>query len=138
MPGCIYKIRDRVMVPTVDGVQGIVISCLESIDSESVYGVRWFDRNAQPISESFKESEIVAAQPVAAAPLPDVIFKVSGIDPAPDLGFVTPGNRGVFGGGGGGGFDTRTTATMSGARQSAAKPDKPRRKRRSARRSKRR
>jgi uncharacterized protein YodC (DUF2158 family) len=74
MPGRIYKIRDRVMVPTVDGVQGIITSCLESIDSESVYGVRWFDRNAQPISESFKEADIVAAQPAATPAIPTVDF----------------------------------------------------------------
>lgn len=55
-------------------------------------------------------------KPVAPSPLPDVVFKVSGLYPA---------------------FDTSTTATMSGARQSEAQPDKPRRKRRPATRSKR-
>lgn len=78
MPGCIYKIRDRVMVPTVDGVQGIITSCLESIDSESVYGVRWFDRNAQAVSGLFPEADIVTAQPVTVAPLPEVNFAAKG------------------------------------------------------------
>lgn len=75
MPGCKYKIRDRVMVPTVFGVQGIVTSCLESIESESVYTIRWFDLNATPVNEHFSESDVSAAQPTVAA-LPDNEMKL--------------------------------------------------------------
>lgn len=74
MPGCIYKIRDRVMVPTVDGVQGIITSCLESIESESVYTIRWFDLNAVPVSEHFKESDVMTANVPSKTFLPDVTF----------------------------------------------------------------
>jgi hypothetical protein len=74
MPGCIYKIRDRLMVPGVEGVQGIVIACLESIANESVYTLKWFDLNAEPVEDSFTESTIKAAQAPAPDWLPEISF----------------------------------------------------------------
>lgn len=76
MPGFQFELSQLITIPN-NGRPGQISGRMEFVNDETIYKVKWLDKDELVYSEMFPESIIVAAQLPAAAEtpkLPDVNF----------------------------------------------------------------